>query len=316
MLVAAREHHLDRHTGRLGQPRGNNHFGSCTEFRAEAAAEELADYAHIVGWQTEIHRQIVARGKNTLRRAPNRELVSRRVEARNRAVRLEADVRLHGRRVGSLDRVRRDLESSRDVADARSRGPAHVGSAAENARGGIRHCAVHINHEPHRFVIDFDQLERVGGQIGTDGGNRCDFLAGETDFAIFKCKNRAHAFEMLSRGQIDVANPRVRPRTAQDRAVKHPRQFDIVSVTRSAGRFQWSVNARRGLADHGQALAPLPRRRLVVGNDDRDLARVALKAEVERDAPRHQASFAARTERADLAGAGLTALRAAAKTCG
>src|ERR1019366_6079685 len=106
MLVATREHHLDRHAGRLGQPRGNNHFGGCAEFRAEATTEELADYAHIVGWQTEIHSQIVAHGKNALRRAPYRELVSRRVEARNRAVRLEADMRLHGRRIGSLDRVR------------------------------------------------------------------------------------------------------------------------------------------------------------------------------------------------------------------
>src|SRR5208282_2961540 len=73
MLVATREHHLDRHAGRLGQPRGNNHFGGSAEFRAEAAAKKFADYAHIVGWQTEIHRQIVAHGKNALRRAPNRE---------------------------------------------------------------------------------------------------------------------------------------------------------------------------------------------------------------------------------------------------
>src|ERR1019366_5614179 len=57
MLVAAREHHLDRHSRRPGQPRGNNYFGGCAEFRAEAAAEELADYAHIVGRQTEIHSE-------------------------------------------------------------------------------------------------------------------------------------------------------------------------------------------------------------------------------------------------------------------
>ena len=73
MLVRAREHHLHRHSGQLGQSRCNNNFGSRAEFRSEAAAEVLADHADTVGRQAEIHGEVVAHGKNALRRAPDRE---------------------------------------------------------------------------------------------------------------------------------------------------------------------------------------------------------------------------------------------------
>ena len=107
---------------------------------------------------------------------------------------------------------------------------------------------------------------------------RGDFLAGEADFAIIEREHRAHARQMLRGGHVDIANARVRPWTAQDRAVKHPGQFDVVSVMRGAGRLQRSIDARRRLADDRQAIAPLPRRRLVVRNDDGDVARVALES--------------------------------------
>ena len=133
MLIPAREHHLDRNAGRLGEARRCNNFGSRAEFRSEAAAEKLADDTHIVRRQIEVYGQVVAHGKNSLRRAPDRELITCRIEDRDRAMRLEADVGLHRGRVGRLDRVRRNFESSRDIADARVQGPADIGSAAEHA---------------------------------------------------------------------------------------------------------------------------------------------------------------------------------------
>src|ERR1700678_489503 len=121
MLVAAREHDLHRHAGRLRKPRGNNHFRGRAEFRSETTAEMLTDHADTVGRQAEAYCKIVARGKNALGRAPDRELVAGRVPARDRAVSFEAYVRLHRRRVSGLDRVGRDLESLRYIADARVR---------------------------------------------------------------------------------------------------------------------------------------------------------------------------------------------------
>ena len=215
---------------------------------------------------------------------------------------------LHWRRVSRLDRVRRDLEALRHVADARIFGLADVGSTAEHARRGVLGRIVHVDHERQGFVIDLDQLERICGDVRSDRGDRGDFLAGETDLAIVERKHCAHSRKILRSRQVYIANARVRPRTAQDRAVKHPGQLDVVSVMGRAGRLQRSVHARRGLADDRQAVAPLPWRRLVLRDDDSDVLRIALKAEVERDAPRHQTSLVTRP--------GWAALRAAANTCG
>ena len=205
---------------------------------------------------------------------------------------------------------------SRHVADVRLRSFADVGTDSEDARRGIRHRGVHIDHERQGFVIDLDQLEGVGGDVGTERGDGGDFLSGEADFTIVKRKHGAHAGKMLRGGQIDVANPRVRPGAAQDRAVEHAGQFDIVGVVRGTGRLQGSIDARGGLANDGQAVAPIPRSRLVVGDDDGYVLSVALEAEVEGDASRHQTSFVAAVARADLAVSGRAALSAAAKTCG
>ena len=59
------------------------------ELRAETAAQIFADHAHVVRRQAELHRQIVAHGKYALRRAPDRQLIAGRIEARDRAVGFE-----------------------------------------------------------------------------------------------------------------------------------------------------------------------------------------------------------------------------------
>ncbi len=159
-----------------------------------------------------------------------------------------------------------------------------------------------------------DHLERVRRDITTQRRDRRHFLPGKSNLTIVERKHRAHARHPLRTRQVDIAHPRMRPRTAQNRPIKHPRQFDIVSIPSSPGSLQRAINPRRRFTNNRKPLAQLPRRRLIVRNYDGNSLRITLKSKIERNPPRHQETPCERTAR-DILVLGFAAFNAASKTC-
>ena len=128
--AAARQHQLHRRSGQAREARGDHNLGAGAEFRAEAAAQVLGYHAHLVGRQVEEHGQVVAHGEDALGRTPDGEPAVG--PARNRAVGLERDVRLHRRGVERLVDGGGFAKAARDVAHDRDVRLGDVGAAAEN----------------------------------------------------------------------------------------------------------------------------------------------------------------------------------------
>ena len=107
-----------------------------------------------------------------------------------------------------------------------------------------------VDERRQRLVLDRDQLERVARRVTVPGDHECDLLALEPHLvgrehglhvprqrrhpgqaALGQVRAGEHCLDLRvgqSRGGIDRDNARVRQRAAQDRAVQHPRQADVV----------------------------------------------------------------------------------------
>ena len=135
MLFLAIEHQLHRRARLLREPRADQPFGAELQLAAEAAAHVLADDADVRLRNAQAAGEVVARGVDALRRDPRRQLVA--VPLAHRAVRLHAGVRDDVRRVGLLERVRRRLESRREIAGFLRLAAAHV-AGREHLRRACR----------------------------------------------------------------------------------------------------------------------------------------------------------------------------------
>ncbi len=141
-----------------------------------------------------------------------------------------------------------------------------------------------IEHERQRFVGDVDQLERVFRRMTIDSSDRGDRLADEAYgivertpsmlrdlldlFLILRAAGdrsrtpddvaavfvREHCFHAGQRERfrrVDLHDPRVRMRTAQDARVQHPGQTHVAGVGRLPAHALDGVDARRRHADDG-----------------------------------------------------------------
>ena len=123
---------------------------------------------------------------------------------------------------------------------------------ADHRRVGLERAA-RVDHRLERLVLDVDQLERVAGRVVVVGDDERDLLALEahlvgrehrlrgrpTSSASTPSRaprGRAPVMTAWTRGQrqrrrgVDRDDPGVGERAAQDRAVEHPGQRDVVEV--------------------------------------------------------------------------------------
>ena len=217
---------------------------------AERAAEQRLDHAHLALRQPEHARQLAVHVMRDLRRAPDRE-VAVRVDARDRAVRLDGHVRgprvpvrlAHdgrgpGHRLVDLAELQMDVLG--DVPDLRPLVDLDL-RMLERVLGREhrrQHFVVHL-HQPQRLVrrplVD-------GGDAGHGIADVAHFLHRERrlvlrpgDDAVLERQlgadqRRHHAGQRLGGARIDAADPRVRVRGPEDLRVQHPRQRDVVGV--------------------------------------------------------------------------------------
>jgi hypothetical protein len=124
------------------------------------------------------------------------------------------------------------------------------------------------------FVVDIDEVEGFeGGELfaGDDGGNRiadvADVINAESllvladgkdsvcDGEVFSGENQIDAGMGESAGSIDLSNPRVGVRGAQEFAVGHAREKNVVSEAGLAGDFGAGVDAAARDADDAKFIS-------------------------------------------------------------
>ena len=128
-----------------------------------------------------------------------------------------------------------------------------------------------VAHDRQRLVLDIDQLQRVLGEIAALRRDRRDRLADEAHLLrreavhapllrhrrrrlapahrVLACHDRDDARRALGRARVERCDLRVRERAAQDRAVQHARERQVIDELRPSCHELPVLDARHGLAD-------------------------------------------------------------------
>ena len=139
------------------------------------------------------------------------------------------------------------LVASRPVEDPIARLAVQI---VADQRGARIERGARVDDSRQRFVLDVDQFKRVAGRVPVPRDHERDLLALEPDLVgredgLHVGGQGGHPGEVppgerlprdhgldagvrLRRHGVDRADPRVRQRTAQDRAVEHARQYHVV----------------------------------------------------------------------------------------
>ena len=249
---------LDRHAGDDRAGDRAHVAGVDRHLVAEAAADvRAADADHVLGEPRDVRVDRAVRVRRLVA-VPDVELAGLRVEVGDDAARLER------RRVAArVDDVARDdgvglgerAVGRRLVAGLPGRAREVVALAglvvADQRRVGVERLA-RVDDRRQRVVLDVDQRERVVGRVLVGRDHERDLLALEADLVAGEhglrvVGDRRHPreperLEVLGgddggdvgmrerRRRVDREDARVRVRAAQDRAVDHPRQLDVVEV--------------------------------------------------------------------------------------
>ena len=175
------------------EPRGDDLLGSRQALGAEAAADVTADHADLAGIEAEVARHHHLDHADALRRRVIREALAvphRRARAalHRRGRDAVVDHRLLDDHVGAVEEAvdRRSAERGHHVA--RRLGEQH---------DVVRHRGLAVDHREQRFVVDLDQLGRVG-PVARVLRHDCD--DGLTD--------EAHAIAREHRSQLRVVEVR------------------------------------------------------------------------------------------------------------
>jgi hypothetical protein len=118
------------------------------------------------------------------------------------------------------------------------------------------------------FVFDFDQLDRLGGDLSGLSGHGRDFIADEAGNAVenpatvvepaaipdrarrvFRRQHAQHAGQRESLGRIDFLDARMGMPAAQDLSVQHSLHFEIDGVFERAGDLFGGILYRQTFPD-------------------------------------------------------------------
>ena len=149
-----------------------------------------------------------------------------------------------------------------------------------NARLGMGQAVVGTRVGAQRLVLDVDQPDRLGGRglvAGDDGGHR---VADEADLVrtegvlvvadgqdavgdreAVAGEDQVHAGMCRRACRVDPGDARVRHRGAEQLAVQHPREHDVIGEPRLPSHLRPPVDAPACLADHGAHRVSSPRSR-------------------------------------------------------
>ena len=270
VLLAARERAADGPSGALGDLRGDERVLAGMVLRAEAAAHEVADDAHLVLRDAELLGGLRAHAPDELRRGVEVEDVA--FPLADRLVRLHRVVQDGLRPVLGLDHDVGLGEAALDVAAVVALGLVDQRALPDRlvrVEQGLEHLPLDVDQADGRLGL----LERVG----RDGRDRCALVGGlaREDVEVVRGEDRAHARGVGRGRQVELRDARVRVRAAQDRGVEHPGKLEVGRVDGLAAGALGPVDALRRLAD-GLARPGGPRLDRVLVDHDPLLGVVAL----------------------------------------
>ena len=307
-LLAPRQHELDRPL-RLARERGGDRLGADEGLRAERAAHRQADDPDRFRRDPEDGREVVAHAERRLRAGPELEPVA--VPAGHAGVRLHVRVLRACDPVHALDdrvglgeaRVDVAVADAEPMADVRAglrahreiRGRATGGRRlVEQRRAGLRGLDG-VEDGRQLLVVDLHERHGLLGLLGRrrgDGGDGIAHVActlGEHVLVLDLAAVRAEVAHIVRRQDdaafrngrgVDTDDPCVRKERTDDARVQHPRQLEVLGVTRRPSRARIAHPAPLGRAPSRTAMTrDLPRSR------SRDAAGRAMPGRQSRDVP-------------------------------
>jgi hypothetical protein len=245
VLLAARQRALHRAARPFRQLGADVRVVAGPVLRAEPAAHELADDAHVVRVEPELTRQRVADAPDVLRRDPDLELVVREPAA-DRLVRLHRVVENGRSAVLGLDDHVRLGQPAVEVA-------ALVAARLVDELLA-RDRFVGVEQRLQLFPLDLDQLHRgarLPGGVGGDRGyrlTRVRRLVGE-DMDVARTDDGVDAGRRARRLEVEALDAGARVRAAQHRGVQHAVEADVGRVRCEPTGALQAVFPRRVVAD-------------------------------------------------------------------
>ena len=227
VLVAPRDGATHRAAGPLRELGREQDRVVEARLRAEAAAHELADDAHLVGRHPERGRDLVADPPDPLRRDVDVERVA--APLADALVRLERVVVERLRPVLGLDdRVRR--REPRVVVAA-------LVAAGLGDERSLPHRLVGVEQRLELLPLDVDQPHgRLGlrERLGRDGADRAplEVRVGVHALHLARPDHAEHAGCGRRRGEVDPLHAAACERAAQERGVQRSRQLEVARVAR------------------------------------------------------------------------------------
>ena len=233
---------------RLGHQRSVDRVLADLELGSETATHVVADDPDVRQGQSHCPRQALLDAVDALGGVPDGEPVA--IPFGHRAVRFHGRVDLTLRPVGALDHHLGLGETGGEVAAlAHRRFPDDVATLVDCRRGWFEGGLV-IDHKRQHLVLDLNRPDGVYGLQRRLRGDDGDFLAFVAaagveelagEFATtripghirprrFAGQHRKDARHFFRLAGVDLQNIGVGMRAAQDRAVQHLRQGDIVGV--------------------------------------------------------------------------------------
>ena len=148
------------------------------------------------------------------------------------------------------------------------------------------------------FVLNLNRANRIFGKLRRVGGDCRDRLTGEShdvfafigrwrfafiglilsvrdfrhtiasfgDLFVRRADDSSHAGQTPRRARINFKDARVRMRRTQHAAIEHSRQTHVRCVTRRAGNFERSVNARQAMIEQRVLIIRPPSRPTIIVN--------------------------------------------------
>ena len=246
IFILARQHQLDRLAGYFCQPRADRTLHPDRELAAETAAHVLADCLHLVLVQLEQLCEIVPGTVNRLGGNPHFQLVI--LPLRYSTVSFKSIVYLDLGADRLLSSVRRRSKNLLDLFLVPVAIPSDIALFADT--GCVLFHRVFLCHHIRQLIVFHpDQPEGFLSRVRADCSHCSDLLTLIAHRVFLQVQHCLDPGVLFRSAEIDVFHVGMRVGAAQDSAVEHARQNNILSVLgRSVDLFR-PVGARHVFRD-------------------------------------------------------------------